>query len=279
MSIYFAQNLKHLRKRSSKTQEQLGQDVRLGRTTIANYEAGLSSPTDPEVLVRLSHLFDVSIDELLTRDLSRAFANTAVPFVQPPALADVFFPQVPAGPWPQGAAIPAAATEAQVPCIPKEAAGTYAASRSDKSWLDTLPLYTMPGLRAGTHRLFEVPDASMAPRFGTGDRLVCRRVTALEELLDGCPYILVTAAGYFLRRVSYRPHEGAALRLIADEPLAAAGAPHTVRREALLELWVVESVLSSDLAPPIGHVYARIADLEQQLRNLAPQANAPSSTL
>jgi transcriptional regulator with XRE-family HTH domain len=72
---YFAQNLKHLRKRHARTQEQLGQEIKLGRTTIANYEAGLSSPTDPEILVRLSHVFGISIDELLTRDLAVAFGN------------------------------------------------------------------------------------------------------------------------------------------------------------------------------------------------------------
>jgi transcriptional regulator with XRE-family HTH domain len=273
VSIYFAQNLKHLRKRSSRTQEQLGQDVRLGRTTIANYEAGLSSPTDPEVLVRLSHIFEVSIDELLTRDLSVAFASTvrenssSATVAAPPQQGYPKTTIQQGRPPDQHAAAAEGTAGTQVVFIPKEAAGAYASRHNDAAWLAELPLYMMPGLRSDTHRLFEVADASMAPRFSAGDRVVCRRVSSTGELQDGHPYVLVTATGHFLRRVLNRMPAQGGLQLVADEPgFSNPSIPAAIRREELLELWSVEWVISTNLAPPLGQVYARIADLEQQLR-------------
>ncbi|WP_165871530.1 XRE family transcriptional regulator [Flaviaesturariibacter flavus] len=280
--------MKHLRKRSAKTQEQLGQDIRLGRTTIANYEAGFSSPTDPEVLIRLSHVFGVSIDELLTRDLSQAFSNaapnrTAAAAPPPSPLTDfvrrrqVLYETTLKLHHSMGTPnviVVDSQGEEKIVFVPKEEAVLYSERRKESAWLGSLPLYALPGLQPETHRMFEVADGAMSPRFTPGDRIVCRWLAGLDDLRDGHAYLVVTQAGLWLRRVLNRLPEQGGLQLVADDPTAVPpSAPTNVRREDLLELWSVEWVISANLAPPMSQVYGRIADLEQQLRNLNSRLN------
>jgi len=54
--MYLASNLKFLRKKSGKTQDALSSEVNIGRTTIANYEAGISEP-NLETLLTFSNFF------------------------------------------------------------------------------------------------------------------------------------------------------------------------------------------------------------------------------
>lgn len=56
--------LVQLRKANDITQEELGRQIGVGKTTISNYETGYSSP-DSETLVKLADYFNVSIDYLL----------------------------------------------------------------------------------------------------------------------------------------------------------------------------------------------------------------------
>lgn len=68
-TIFIAKNIKHLRKLSGYSQEKLARELNVKRTTISNYESGLSSP-DFQSLIRIANIFDISIDALLTKDLT-----------------------------------------------------------------------------------------------------------------------------------------------------------------------------------------------------------------
>lgn len=58
--------LVQLRKINNVTQEELGKQIDVGKTTISNYETGYSSP-DSETLTKLADFFGVSVDYLLGR--------------------------------------------------------------------------------------------------------------------------------------------------------------------------------------------------------------------
>lgn len=55
-----------LRKNKDITQEELGRQIGVGKTTISNYETGYSSP-DSDTLTKLADIFGVSTDYLLGR--------------------------------------------------------------------------------------------------------------------------------------------------------------------------------------------------------------------
>lgn len=63
--MYFAENLKMLRKKNRLTQKELAHRMNLSRATIAGYEKKRRQPSY-EILARFAELFHVSIDFLLT---------------------------------------------------------------------------------------------------------------------------------------------------------------------------------------------------------------------
>lgn len=64
MKMEFKTRLKELRKARHMTQSELGKHLCYGYTAIANYESGKNQPSI-QVLIKLSELFDVSVDYLL----------------------------------------------------------------------------------------------------------------------------------------------------------------------------------------------------------------------
>jgi transcriptional regulator with XRE-family HTH domain len=68
--ILLASNLKYLRKQHRLKQGELAQVIGINRTTIANYETGVSRPTF-EVLLKIAEHYRVNVQDLLTKDLQR----------------------------------------------------------------------------------------------------------------------------------------------------------------------------------------------------------------
>ena len=66
--MYLASNLKFLRKKMGKTQDALSSEVNIGRTTIANYESGISEP-NVDTLLTFSNYFGITLDELLSKNM------------------------------------------------------------------------------------------------------------------------------------------------------------------------------------------------------------------
>ena len=60
----FAKNLKRFRKSKKLTQTELGKMLNYGSTAIANYESGRNEPSF-DILIRLSDILEVSLDDLL----------------------------------------------------------------------------------------------------------------------------------------------------------------------------------------------------------------------
>ncbi len=69
MENNFSKNLRHLRKLNKWSQEELGDRLDIKRSSIAAYECKNVEPR-LELLVRISHLFRVSISDLVQMDLS-----------------------------------------------------------------------------------------------------------------------------------------------------------------------------------------------------------------
>lgn len=68
---FLAENIRRLRKGRNWSQEELARQVGLNRGNIASYEKGTAEPKICNLL-KIAHLFGVSILDLLGRDLSEA---------------------------------------------------------------------------------------------------------------------------------------------------------------------------------------------------------------
>ena len=65
----FAKNIYYLRKQAGYTQAEMPDRLSVSRTTWSNYENGVSEPNS-EGFISIANLFGVSLDDLLTKDLS-----------------------------------------------------------------------------------------------------------------------------------------------------------------------------------------------------------------
>lgn len=63
----FKEKLKYLRKINNMSQEELAEKLTVSRQTVSRWETGDSMP-DAEMLIHLSDVFSVSVDELLKED-------------------------------------------------------------------------------------------------------------------------------------------------------------------------------------------------------------------
>lgn len=66
---FFAKNLKWLRQQRNISQAKMAEDIGSQRSTLANYENEFSTP-DLDRLIRIANYLDVTIDSILTKDLS-----------------------------------------------------------------------------------------------------------------------------------------------------------------------------------------------------------------
>lgn len=95
--MYFAKNLRFLRRRAEWSQSDLGDKIATDYNTISRYESGKSTPK-LEALTKLAQVFAVSVEELRNVDLTRpaglgqaeepreAYANgSRPPSLAPPA--------------------------------------------------------------------------------------------------------------------------------------------------------------------------------------------------
>jgi transcriptional regulator with XRE-family HTH domain len=62
--MYFADNIKFLRKRRGRTQDEASAGLGLKRSTLSGYENGIAEP-GIEVLVSFSSYYKISVDKLL----------------------------------------------------------------------------------------------------------------------------------------------------------------------------------------------------------------------
>jgi transcriptional regulator with XRE-family HTH domain len=72
--VYFERNLRWLRKQKRITQAGMAEALGLKRTTVANYETGVSQPGF-EVLREVARFYGVSVDDLLSRNMEREGAG------------------------------------------------------------------------------------------------------------------------------------------------------------------------------------------------------------
>jgi transcriptional regulator with XRE-family HTH domain len=68
--MFLASNLKFLRKRRKRTQDEVAFALQLKRSTLNGYEHGVGQP-NLERLVALSNYYRFRLDDLVCRDLSR----------------------------------------------------------------------------------------------------------------------------------------------------------------------------------------------------------------
>lgn len=72
--IFFTTNLRILRKEANKTVIEIAEELDMGKSAFSAYENGNAFPKI-ETLVKMSSLFNVTLDDLVLKDLSQNTTN------------------------------------------------------------------------------------------------------------------------------------------------------------------------------------------------------------
>jgi transcriptional regulator with XRE-family HTH domain len=260
--MYLASNLKFLRKKTGKTQDGLSSELKIGRTTIANYEAGISEP-NVETLLLFSKFYGISMDGLLSTNMEEQHK------LGRKSLAPAATSQLAQG----YSAIPRIITvdskgNDNILYVPVKARAGYLSGYGDVEFMESLPSFRLPGLNNATYRMFEVDGPSMAPNVLNGDRIIGEWVDDLEKIRDNRVYVVVHKGGVAVKRVLNRLKERGKLYLKSDTIAHRAEFPIVeIDPEDVAEVWYGRMKISSDFSEP-AEVYHRIADLETDVMEM-----------
>lgn len=217
-------NIKFLRKQKGWTQEELATELETKRSLIGSYEEGRAKP-NYEVLAALSKLFNVSIDNLITKDIR---LTEKVPLFTEEQL-DVTGKNL------RVLAITVDKKENEnIEMVPVKAAAGYLSGFTDPTFIKELNRFRLPFLPSGTYRAFEIKGDSMLP-IQPGSVVVGEYVDNWRNIKDGNTYIVLSKHdGIVYKRVFNQIEETGTLILRSDNTSYPA---YPIKVEEVLEIW------------------------------------------
>lgn len=228
MEIFFGNNLKILRARKHRSQQELADFVGIKRSMLNNYENHISNPSI-ESMLKVSEYFNISINTLLTVDFSKLSGSQLAELEQG---LDVYV---------KGSKLRVLATtvneknEDNVELVSVKAKAGYAAGYGDPEFIGKLPAYRFPFLpKDKKHRAFQVSGDSMWP---IRDRswIACHYIDNWNDIQDGQGYVIVMREeGVVFKRVYKQIKERQSLLLVSTNPIYK---PYETPIKEVLEVW------------------------------------------
>jgi transcriptional regulator with XRE-family HTH domain len=216
---FFAQNLIFLRNtlENKVSQQRLADELGLKKSTLAAYESGRAEPRYEE-LVRLSRFFGVTVDELLSKDLTQAARQ-----LRDQSSLRVLVTTVDSQ------------DHENIEFVPVRAMGGYAEGYGDVDFISDLPIFQVPFLPTDRkYRAFPYEGDSMPP-LRDGAVVFGEYIDQWSAVKNGTICLVVTKdEGVVLKKVFNYLEEKQVLVL---KSLNERYAPYPVRQDDIQELW------------------------------------------
>lgn len=243
--MFLPDNLKYLRNRHGLSQQALADRLELGRSTLAEYERGKTQPAI-DSLVRLSEIFQVSLDDLIRKNLQKEdyeiLRNRDLRVL---------------------AITVDRENRSNIELVDTRAEAGYLDSYQDPEYIRELPKIFFPRIPEGTFRGFEIQGESMLPT-EPGSIVICSYVEQIAHLRDGRTYVIVThREGLVYKRVRIN-RQRQTLTLLSDNELYA---PYEVAWEDIREIWEYYAHLSfsDSRAAARNLMEERLLDIQQKV--------------
>jgi len=183
--MQFSSNIKFLRKRKSRTQDDVAFALNMKRSTLGGYENEVAKPS-VEVLFAFSEYFKIAIDTLIKVNLSKIPESQ---LIQLERGYDVYI---------RGGNIRILATtvdkknDENIELVSEKAKAGYTSGFADPEYIKVLPTFKLPFLsKERKYRTFQLNGDSMLPipdkSWVTGEY-----VENWQYIKDGKPYIILT---------------------------------------------------------------------------------------
>jgi transcriptional regulator with XRE-family HTH domain len=255
-------NLKLLRKRLKRSQEEVAQSLGLTRSSYSGYENGVAQP-GIENLIAFGDYYKVSVDELLRKDFS-LFSDGDWNLLDKGFDRDI-----------KGQKLRVLTSivdkneDELIELIPFKASAGYTSGYADPDYLKVLPTFTLPFLsRDKKYRSFPIQGDSMPPVV-EGSFVVAEYVQNWMSIRSGTPCIVVTKNDGIVFKVVHNLLESEqSFRLCSTNPFYK---PYDVHVKDILELWKFVNYISPEL-PEVrmdDQVLSRsIQELQREIHDL-----------
>jgi transcriptional regulator with XRE-family HTH domain len=258
--MYFASNLKFLRKRKKLTQDEISSALEIKRSTLNNYENEISWPSIP-ALISLSDYFQVAVDTLLRTDLSQ--------------LRDSQLHQLEHGQdvYVKGSQLRVLATTVDrqnrdnIELVSEKAKAGYLNGFSDPEYISELPVFQLPFLsREKKYRTFQISGDSMLP-IPDGAWITGEFVQDWNDIKDGERYVVLTLNdGLVFKQVKNELKPRECLHLISTNPDFE---PYDLPIAEIMEVWKFIHYIATEVPEP-----SSLYNVEKSLESLKKEMAA-----
>ncbi|MEQ8302198.1 MAG: LexA family transcriptional regulator [Cyclobacteriaceae bacterium] len=220
------ENIRFIRKQLGLTQDQFGQQLGIKRSLVGAYEEGRAEPR-LELIQQMASLVGLSVDAMIGSDL--ATGSTPHKNIDYKRGKEVLVVSVDSS------------DKENIELVPHKAAAGYLNGYADTEFVKELPKFSLPILKHGTYRAFEISGDSMLPIM-PGTIIIGEYEEDLKNLKSGKTYILVTdREGIVYKRVFNYLDENGKLFLVSDNRQYA---PFQINGEEVLEAWSAKAYIS-----------------------------------
>ncbi|RJE72715.1 MULTISPECIES: helix-turn-helix domain-containing protein [Reichenbachiella] len=226
------ENIKFLRKNFGYTQETFANAIGIKRSLVGAYEEGRADPRLNNLL-RMSELFNVSVDTLISKDVSKLSDE------------DLYITG-------DGAKILSITVDSQerenIELIPQKASAGYLNGYADPDYIESLPRFQLPMLPSNaTYRAFEISGDSMLP-LQPGTIIIGQYLERISDIKNGKTYVLLSKEeGVVYKRVFNYVDENGMLFLVSDNK---SYSPYQVDAKNIIEVWESKAFISIDFPDP-----------------------------
>jgi transcriptional regulator with XRE-family HTH domain len=222
------ENLKLLRKRLKRSQEEVARALGITRSAYNSYENGIAEP-GITLIIKLSEYFSVSVDKLLKVDLA-TLPESVLSQIEKGYDMDI-----------SGTRLRVLTTtvnssnEENIELVPVNAKAGYTQGYADPDFIRVLPAFNLPFLSPGRkYRSFPISGDSMPPvcdgAFVTGEYM-----QNWNLIKNGHPYIVITKDEGIVFKVLYNQiTDNGSLLLCSTNPQYQ---PYEVKVSDILEIW------------------------------------------
>lgn len=260
--MYFASNIKFLRKRRGRTQDEVASALQMKRPTLSGYENGVAQP-GIETLVAFSGYFNISLDTMIRVDLTRLSESQLGELERG---YDAYI---------RGSNIRVLATTVtpdnreNIELVNEKARAGYTTGYADPEFIGDLPLFNLPFLsRDRKYRTFQLKGDSMLPipdkSWVTGEYL-----QDWHEIKSGKAYIILTMSdGIVFKVVENNIEKNGRLILYSLNPIYE---PYEVHINDVREIWKFVHYISDELPEPVlpeKQLLRTVATMKQDLYQL-----------
>jgi len=220
-------NLKYLRKKKGLTQQQFADQLEIKRSLVGAYEEDRAEPKY-ELLKKFASFYELSMDELINEKIDDKWKPKPKTDASNLRILSISVDQH---------------DRENIELVPVKASAGYLNGYADPEFISDLPKFSLPILKQGTFRAFEIKGDSMLP-LPSGTIIIGEYVENFQDLKQGETYVIISRSeGVVYKRVGSKFKESKGLKLISDNPVYE---PYTIPAEDVVEIWKAKAYISTE---------------------------------